>query len=151
MNSETAFPLFLAGYIDALRTLVDLPASAVLPCVVGPNENDDVFPKIFLHTEKSESVHHRRFNLQVIVQLQSRMEKTALANEEVWCASLHRLLSDGHVMRQYLSTLAPAAPFDLRRYRITAISTALDIEKQLRARQIEISAHLRTHETAPLA
>lgn len=150
-NVETSFPTFLAAYIDAHRTAVDLPVSASLPCVVGPSESDDVFPKIFLHTEKSESVHPRRFNLNVVIQLQSRMEKTTLENEEAWCAALHRILSDGEALRQYTAGLATPPAFAIRRYRVTGISTALDVEKQLRARQIDLIAHLRTHETAPMA
>ena len=149
-NVETSFLTFLAGYIDAQRTAVDLPATSALPCVVGPTEDDAAFPKIFLHTEGSESVHTRRFNLSVIIQIQSRMEKTALADEETWCASLHRVLSDGEALRQYTAGLATPPAFDVRRYRITGISTAIDAEKQIRARQIDVSAHLRTHETAPL-
>lgn len=149
-NVETSFPAFLAAYIDAHRGNVDLPEAASLPCVVGPTEDDQVYPKIFLHTDSSETVHRRRFNLSVIIQIQTRMEKTALTDEEAWCAALHRILSDGQAMRQYIATLETPLTFDVRRYRLTGISTIIDAKEQLRARQIDVSAHLRTHESAPL-
>lgn len=150
-NVETSFPTFLAGYIDAHRSAVSLPATSALPCVVGPAESSKVFPKIFLVTERNDSPHPRRAQLSVIIQVQSQMEGTSLADEETWCAALHRILSDGEALRQYTAGLATPPAFDLRRYRITAISTVIDAENQRRARQIELSAHLRTHETAPVA
>jgi hypothetical protein len=150
-NVETSFPTFIAAYIDAHRTAVDLPAATVLPSVIGPTEGDNVYPKIFLVTEKSESPHPRRAELSVTIQIQSKMETTTLADEEAWCAALHRILSDGEAMRQYIAGLTTALTFDIRRYRLLGISTAIDAEKQLRARQIDVAAHLRTHETAPMA
>lgn len=150
-NVETSFPTFLAAYIDAHRSAVDLPTAAIMPCVIGPAEADNVYPKIFLVTEKSESPHPRRAQLSVTVQIQTKMETTDLDDEEAWCAGLHRILSDGEAMRQYIAQLATPLTFDVRRFRLMGISTALDVEKQLRARQIDLAAHLRTHETAPLA
>jgi hypothetical protein len=148
-NTETALPIAIAAYIDAYRETVGLPASTALPCRTFIRDADADYPRIFVTVNGGiESPHPRRLSLPVTVEVQCRMEDTAPTDEDAWLAALHRLLADADAMRTWMA--ANAQPFSLRTARLTAISTGIDPEKQIRGRRTDLTIHLRAHELAPI-
>lgn len=147
-NTETAFPAVLGAYIDARRTLAGLPDADTLPVVTAISDEDDTFPKIFIAVSQIENPHRSRQNLTVVVELQTRMEKTTPETEDGWLHPLHRLLNDTPAFRAWLSEQSPS--FSLRRMRVTGIASGVNTEKQLRGRSTTLAAHLRSHELSPM-
>ncbi len=148
-NTETALPIALAAYIDAYRETVGLPSSAALPCRTFIRDADADYPRLFITVNGGiDSPHPRRLSIPITVELQTRMEDTTPTDEDTWLAALHRLLSDADAIRVWMAS--NAQPFSLRTARLTAISTGIDTEKQIRGRRTDLSIHLRAHELAPL-
>jgi len=148
-NTETALPIALAAYIDAYRDTVGLPSSTALPCRTFIRDADADYPRLFITVNGGiDSPHPRRLSIPITVELQTRMEDTTPTDEDTWLAALHRLLSDADAIRVWMA--ANAQPFSLRTARLTAISTGIDTEKQIRGRRTDLSIHLRAHELAPL-
>jgi hypothetical protein len=148
-NTETALPIALAAYIDAYRDTVGLPSSTALPCRTFIRDADADYPRLFITVNGGiDSPHPRRLSIPITVELQTRMEDTTPTDEDTWLAALHRLLSDADAIRVWMAS--NAQPFSLRTARLTAISTGIDTEKQIRGRRTDLSIHLRAHELAPL-
>lgn len=151
-NTETALPEQLAAYVDARRVLLGLPAAEDLPCVTPVTDAEATYPSIYITAAQIDSPHPRRLTLAVIVELQTQMESTTVEQEDAWLALLRRLLNDASAFRFWLGSRSgeDRPGFDLRKMRISGISTAVAAEKKMRGRRTDLIVHVRAHELAPM-
>jgi len=151
-NTETLLPQLVASYINSRRAdFPQLASASECPCVVGPTDADETFPKIYLLNTGTDIPHPRRMTLRIAVEIQVRAEVTADDVRNQWTAAVRHILADAAAFKSFLLALTEAGRtgYRVRKTYIDAPSSAIDSEKHLAARTTVFVVQVRTDETTP--
>ncbi len=160
INAEVKIPALVIGYLNAQRTVLDLPTSTALPFVASLQEGTEDFtlPCVTVEANNGDIQTNAICEWKVTITLINKMrgEKTqnaaitTLAVESVWLAKLRYALSD---KTAFLAWCGAQDAADRDGYNLTgwsgrSFSTDTDPVSRIRKRVTEFRAVIRTFETA---
>lgn len=150
-HTQFLIPKLLSEYVHSRRADMSLPASEVLPFVVGPSDQEQQYPRVFFIAGTADLAHPKRMKLTITVELQTSVDVQNLETEFVWQSGLRYALADKAAFLAWLAARSEAqrTGFAVKHYQIEDLGMGIAEDKKLRGHRTDVVLIVRSDELAP--